>query len=160
MLTEGDIKKLIAPYFVRERVKLCGVKISGRASNPQIQVLADLEEGNITIYSCVRISKELRDLLDMQKWRPRNFQLNVSSPGIGFPMFEDWQFRKNIGRLIKKKDADGVVKGRIKSITRDGLAILVTSEEEIEFNLRDLYGAKVVLEMPGKGSKSKGSKRK
>ncbi|NQT33843.1 hypothetical protein HQ587_01530 [bacterium] len=160
MISADNIERVVRPFLEKDLVHLCEIKVSGRAGKPLIQLFLDLEIGNITIDACTGISRQVQDLLDMQDWIPGNYQLIVSSPGIDFPLREIWQFRKNIGRFIEHRQEclpqpDGILRGRVKEIEDNGSIRLEVDGDIREYTLKQLSGAKVVIEIPHKGSKNK-----
>jgi len=150
MISSRDIEQLIRPHLDRENIHLCELKVSGRAGRPLIQIFVDREIGNITVGACASISRTVQDLIDMQEWAPMDYQLVVSSPGVDWPMSELWQFRKNIGRIIRTTDNDKPALGRITEITADGRIRIKQGEETTEFTMAELSGARAVLEIPAK----------
>jgi len=136
---------MTAPLMESHGVKLCGVKVSGRASRPLIQIFADWEEGGITIDACAKLTRALLDLFDMEERFVKDYRLEVSSPGIDWPLREAWQFRKNIGRVIMLRTAESEFQGKILDVTAEGLVKLEISGETTELTVASLSGAKVVL---------------
>jgi ribosome maturation factor RimP len=57
----------------------------------------------------------------------------VSSPGLDKPFRVLEQYQKNIGRAVKVVPLEGlVVKGELKEVTADGIAVEYTVKERIE----------------------------
>ena len=150
MLSSQDIRELALPFLEKEKTHLCDVKVSGRAGKPLIQLFIDWEENNITVDACAKISREIQDLIDMQDGSPADYQLIVSSPGIDCPLQQLWQFRKNIGRLIRWNDAEGTVEGRLIEVEEDGIIRLDVKGNIREFSSDQLTGARVVIEISGR----------
>ena len=150
MVSSRDIERLVKPHLDVQRIHLFDVKVSGRAGRPLIQLFVDLESESITIEECARISREVQDLLDIQEWMPGDYRLIVSSPGIGYPLREIWQFRKNIGRTIQAIHGDNIITGKLTAVYDDGRLVLETDEQNITFDYKNQISAKVVVEKPGK----------
>lgn len=154
MITARDIERLMEPYLLEEhrksdtgRLHLCGVKVSGRAGKPQIQLFMDWEVENITIGACADISRRIQDMLDMQDWIPGDYRLIVSSPGIDWPLTELWQFRKNIGRSIRKNDPKENFEGRLVDVKKNGAILIEVKGEICEYTREQLSGARVVFDL-------------
>ena len=147
MVTKNKIEQLVRPWLDDDHIQLCEIKISGRSGNQLIQLFVDWEDKNISISECVRISRHLQDLLDMQNWTPDNYRLVVSSPGLDWPLKELWQFRKNISHLIHHSNDERTIEGRILDVTDDGNLILETKDSKAEYTIEELSGAKVVVEL-------------
>jgi ribosome maturation factor RimP len=150
MISRRDIEQLVKPYLALERIHLFEVKVSGRAGRPLIQLVVDHETANITIAECAHISREVQDLLDIQDWAPADYQLMVSSPGVGYPLREVWQFRKNIGRTIQAVQGDKTITGRLTAVVDSGDLRLEIDQDTRTFSLHELFGSKVIFEKPNK----------
>jgi ribosome maturation factor RimP len=79
---------------------LLRINVRGAASTPVIEVLLDGER-LVSIDDCAEVSSELSALIDSEKLVKGNYRLDVMSPGIDEPLVEDWQFARNIGRLVE-----------------------------------------------------------
>lgn len=156
-VTPDAVRGLITPTLEARGTRLCGVKVSGRASRPLIQVFVDWEEGGITIDACADLTRSLLDLFDAHERFAPDYRLEVSSPGIDWPLTETWQFRKNIGRTIRWKSGDAERQGRILDVLADGGISVETDKEVIQGDSAAFSGAKVTL-FP-KSSLKSGKKR-
>ncbi len=152
-ITESQIKQLIMPLLNREEVELCGVRVSESMESPLIQLFVDYTEGHITIGHCTRLNRLVQEILELTDDIEPTHRLEVSSPGIYWPLTELWQFRKNLGRLIQfyavpDDGSDGaVVEGRIISVSDDGKIKIDQANDSIVKSYQDLSGAKVIIEL-------------
>lgn len=146
VITADEIEALLRPLCRRERVMVCGITVSGKPSQPYIRILMDYEESNITIDECVRLTREIQDILDTGPRSLPNYRLEVSSPGIDFPLRELWQFRKNVGRWLSPPGGSKE-KGTVKllEVTEDGELVLSGENGVKRVHYREWEGAKVVL---------------
>ena len=55
----------------------------------------------LTINDCVYLTRQIQHLIDEKRLLDEDFRLEVSSPGLDYPLREEWQFAKNVGRLLK-----------------------------------------------------------
>lgn len=69
-------------------------------SNKHVSVLIDSEMG-ITIDECADIARELGELLEARDVFNTPYILEVSSPGVGYPLTTAEQFKRNIGRRVE-----------------------------------------------------------
>lgn len=146
------VERLIEPLLQDDGIKLCEIRVSGRFSRPLIQLFVDHETDNISINKCVDLSRHVQDLLDMQEWVTPDYRLEVSSPGIDSPMKELWQFKKNIGRLIRLHSEELTFEGRLIEVSTQGLFSFDCDGDRVERQFKDMVGAKVVLELFSKSS--------
>jgi ribosome maturation factor RimP len=59
------------------------------------------KEGGVTLDDCSRVSRQLSAQLDMEDPIPQRYTLEVSSPGLDRPLFNDHDFERFAGRLIR-----------------------------------------------------------
>lgn len=94
---------------------LVGLKIS---TDNSIEVLVDGDEG-LPLDEIIRISRHVEHNLDREQ---EDFSLNVSSPGVGNPLMQPRQFKKNIGRTLKISCEDGSeVEGKLDLADEEGI---------------------------------------
>lgn len=100
MITEEKIKALVeekigeGPLFIVEIAVGSGNKIS---------IELDGDHG-ISIDDCVAVSRHVEHSLDREE---EDFALQVSSAGLGRPLRNERQYRKNIGREVAVTLSDG-----------------------------------------------------
>ena len=85
-----------------------------------IKIILDSDSG-ISIRDCQKISKYIiKDLNDCDQ----NFSLEVSSAGIGSPLVNKRQYKKNIGKFLEVKINSGqYYRGQLKSFNKDFIEI-------------------------------------
>jgi len=94
---EDSVKTLLAEHGF----KLLEYSQNTRNGTTHLRVVGDREVGSISIDECAMLTRELRHLIIEQKLLNEDFRMEVSSPGLDFPLREPWQYKKNIGRLLK-----------------------------------------------------------
>ena len=101
------------------------VAVSDTPVRPKITVLADGEQG-ITIDQCATISRRInKQIEEMLGEEEASYVLEVSSPGLDFPLTQPQQFKRNLGRSLKLKLQDGTDKtGKLEDVTETGLGLL------------------------------------
>ena len=99
------------------------IKFTGKKQEPCVEILVDSDKG-ITIDECTEISRKLSEVIDALDYS--NFRFNVSSPGIGYPIEHDWQFKKTIGKKVE-------IKSKIDSQVVKNIGLL------INFDLNNIY---------------------
>ncbi len=126
------------------------VSISVTPAN-KITILADTHNG-ITIQECAQISRAFQDIYDIETL---DYEIEVSSPGLGNPLIVKEQYIKNIGRELKIDTNDSKrFKGILKSVSDTDIEIESTvkkkkKDELPEINQRinteQIKSAKVVI---------------
>jgi ribosome maturation factor RimP len=132
MINETQIKEIANQYLVDfPTLFLVDVKVG---IGNRIKVRVDSDE-SVLVQDCRALSKFIESNLDREK---EDFELEVSSAGIDFPLVNIRQYIKNIGRSVQVLTVDGsTYKGKL----------LAATESEIEVaNEKKEKGKKVVVE--------------
>lgn len=90
------IKILVNPILESGNLFLVDLKVS---KDNVIELLIDSQQG-VNIQTCIDISKEIENKLDREE---EDFELTVSSAGIGYPFKVEGQFQKNLGKTVEVK---------------------------------------------------------
>ena len=102
---------------------LVDVVISAKRGPKKVLILLDGDHG-VTIDHCARLSRILGQLLDEEELIDDKYMLEVSSPGVDYPITLDRQYRKNIGRNIKVSLKDGTeAKGKLMEVNENGILL-------------------------------------
>ncbi|MBF9253505.1 ribosome maturation factor [Pontibacter sp. 172403-2] len=100
------------------------VTVSDTPVRPKITVLADGEQG-ITIDQCATISRRINAKIVEVFGEEISYVLEVSSPGVDFPLTQPKQYQRNVGRSLKVKLQDGAEKtGKLEEVTESGIGLL------------------------------------
>ncbi len=128
------IKSLIQPIFNRRHMYLLGVELRGQLNNQVLSIYADTDTG-ITIDEITEITREIEDVLDIHDPIEGHYRLEVSSPGIDWPLKEIWQFRKNLNRqlrvLYKVGEEQKEAVGTLLEVNEDSIVIQLKKETAI-----------------------------
>jgi len=94
-----------------------------------IEVLLDGDQG-VSIQKCVDVSRAIEQQLDRDT---EDFELNVSSAGLGKPFKVYRQYLKNIGQEVEVSPAEGKpVSGILKDVDDKGFDLEVKTLEKAE----------------------------
>ena len=122
------------------------LKFTGKKQEPVIEILIDSDKG-INIEDCRNASKELSEYFDTLDYS--NYRLNVSSPGIGYPMRYDWQLKKAVNRKIEvkfsKENQITKVKGLLKDFDPEKLIVETEKGESIEIERNQIRKVKEII---------------
>jgi ribosome maturation factor RimP len=105
---------------------LVAVELKGSGTRQKVQVLLDGDEG-ISIDACSRISRQLGNYLEENNLIEDAYTLEVSSPGVDYPLSSERQFRRHIGRRLKLTMANGSTKTVVLNGVENG--VLSVDEE-------------------------------
>lgn len=143
---ESEIRQL----FGDEGVVLLEFSAKGHGGRLQIRAIGDRKRGSFSIDDCVRITRQIQHLIREKNLLDGDYRLEVSSPGLDYPLREAWQFEKNIGRLLKitvpGEKGPREISGRLRSVEIDGVT-LSTEKTEWKPRFSELLSVKVLPEL-------------
>lgn len=128
-----NIAKIVEP-LANEAAEPLGLKVlrmtvRGSEQTPVIEIIID-GENPVTLEDCADISRHINDTLEDNKVVKGNFRLDVMSPGVEEPLTEMYQWKRNVGRLVKvqtkEEHADKTFTGRLLGIDGDNLSFELT----------------------------------
>jgi ribosome maturation factor RimP len=85
----------------------------------KIIVTLDGDNG-VTLQDCIDISRAIEHNLDREE---HDFALEVASAGVSTPLKLVRQYKKNIGRTLKVKMAEGTVEAPLKEVNDDFIVL-------------------------------------
>lgn len=130
-------KDLIIRYvkeIIRDRSDLFVTEVKIKPDN-SIYVFMDGDNG-VNVDDCIKISKYVENHLDRSRC---DFELNVSSYGIGRPFQLLRQYRNAIGRMVSVKFEDGTkIKGKLIDVDEKVLHMEVSSGKRQEPSVTEI----------------------
>lgn len=157
----NHIHEAIETICRSHNVHLLEIQVRGSSHRRVVEVFVDNEKG-IGLDECGTLNALIGDLLDESEVFPASYRLEVSSPGIDRPLTEQWQFSKNIGRLLDVTTRDGAtLTGRLVNVQESAIVLDIdgrrkkapaksaaggAESEELELALEELEQAIVRIE--------------
>lgn len=144
-ITKDRIEALITDSLESYNAVMVQAQISGNPRKPMVQLFIDCKDEPMTINKCATIARDIRDVLSLQDDIPRDYRLEVSSPGIDWPLSELWQFKKNIGRQVQITVDNKDVIGSIMGVSDDDIIDIQIEGMVKELKLESLIGTHIVV---------------
>lgn len=95
-----------------------------------LNLLIDSDQG-LTIETCARLSRLVSGELEEKEIMPDAYTIEVSSPGLDYPLSSKRQYMKNIGRELKVNlSTDKEVVGKLLGVDDTGIKMLVRKKEK------------------------------
>ena len=140
-----DIRKLVEPVVDGYGFELVDIEIIGGRGRCILRVLIE-KPGRITIDDCVKINREVSDLLDIEDLIPSRYTLEVSSPGLDRPFKTVRDYERAYGQLVKiitseMVDGTNVHIGRLEHCEK-GMVILNDMDKQTNIPLDSIQIAK------------------
>lgn len=125
-----EIENLVLKNLPDDTHFIVDIKLDEKAGKPRLVILIDSDQG-VTIDTCARISRSIAEEIETSEWIADAFVLEVSSPGLDFPLSSPRQYRKNIGRELKLSLSSGVeTSGKLIDVLEEGVKLLVRKKEK------------------------------
>jgi len=84
-----------------------------------IKVVVDGDSG-VPLSECIRISRNVEHNLDREA---EDFSLEVTTPGAAEPIVDPRQYKKNIGRILMVKTAEGKLEGTLVEVNEKEISL-------------------------------------
>lgn len=147
------IEEFLQPLLEDDKFFIVDIKVSLSRLNSKVTVLLDSDEG-IMIDECTQISRNLGKELD--NLMPDKYTLEVSSPGIDFPLRSERMYRKNIGRVLKVVLNDGQeLNGKLEGLANQQITLIEEKKrtgkaknepvEPVNISLENIKEAQVII---------------
>lgn len=116
----NKLNALIAPVLQNFNIDFIALELKGSKTNLVVRVIAD-QDGGISLPTCAAISRALSDQLDVADIIPGRYRLEVSSPGVDWPLKTARDFQRHLGREVSLRYRDGeaitTVEGTIQTVS-------------------------------------------
>jgi len=106
MSLKQSIEEIVEKHLPDETHFVVDVQIIEKGSKPQVKILIDADAG-LNIDTCAQVSRAVGEEIEAKELLPEAYVLEVSSPGLDFPLSSKRQYRKNIGRNLMVTLGDG-----------------------------------------------------
>lgn len=131
---KAKLTELIQLYLNDGQLYIVAIQVAGRQGGQiKVTVLLDSDTG-ITIDECAQVSRKLGGEMDeMNFFGESPFTLEVSSPGVDFPLTFPRQFVRNLGRqLIVTLDDGAIRKGTLELVSDNQILLNIKPEKKVE----------------------------
>ena len=120
------IKAIAEPILEHRNLFLVDLKIS---KDNVIEIFADALQG-MNIQTCIEVSREIETRLNRNE---EDFELTVSSAGIGYPFKVEGQYKKNLNKTVEIKFQDNSkLTGILKSFNPETLTVEYEEKKVVE----------------------------
>lgn len=143
------IADLIAPTIESLGYELVRVSFTG-GEHPILQVMAEKEDGTMTVEGCAEISRAVSAVMDVEDPIIEAYDLEVSSPGIDRPLtrlkdFDRWSGFEAKVELQEAVNGQRRYRGKLLGLEGETILVLDGAGEKWELPFSDVRKAKLVL---------------
>ena len=144
----SHLEPIIAPAVVAAGFRLVRLRLLG-GKRKTLQVMAEREDGSMSVEDCADLSRALSDFLDSEDPIDGDYLLEVSSPGIDRPLTRLTDFSRWAGHEAKIELAaplDGRKRFKCTLMGLEGNEIVAeASGRQLKLPWRAITEAKLVL---------------
>jgi len=138
---------LVVPVLRQFDVDLIALELKGSKHNLIVRVVAD-QDGGISLPTCAATSRALSAALDVADIIPGRYRLEVSSPGVDWPLKTQRDFARNLGRQVNLQYQQGEttasIEGTIQTVSDEEVTI-VSGSRSVAVPLTSVNAGKLKL---------------
>jgi ribosome maturation factor RimP len=146
-ILHDKLHTLIAPVLQNFNADFIALELKGSKSNLVVRVIAD-QDGGITLPTCAAISRALSDQLDVADIIPGRYRLEVSSPGVDWPLKTARDFQRHLGREVnlryRDREATAAIDGTIQAVS-DAEIVIAAESRSVSIPLQQIEVGKLKL---------------
>jgi len=125
------------------------VRLKGARGTRRIIIIADTEQG-ITLDELSEISRKVEEALDQTDIFSEKYTLEVTSPGLDWPLTTERDFRRRRGEKIRLEhtmlEPEHPIEGVVDSVTDEKVYITNEEQGELAVPYDQIVEGKVVLD--------------
>ncbi|MFP4683569.1 MAG: ribosome maturation factor RimP [Ectothiorhodospira sp.] len=120
---------MVRPVVTGMGYELWGLEYRVQGHSALLRLFIDAPDG-VTLDDCAAVSDQVSGLLDVEDPIPVPYRLEVSSPGLDRPLFEQAHYERYQGETVRVRTAWPVegqrnFRGVIRSVDQDGVELEV-----------------------------------
>ena len=143
-----SVRDLAEPICESEQMEVVHVEFQREPGGRILRVYID-KPGGVDLDDCVRISRQLGDMLDVYMETECKYNLEVSSPGLDRPLgrLKDFErFKGNTARIKAATAIDGQknFKGTLLGVVDGTIKLKASGDKEVGVPFSDIVKARLV----------------
>lgn len=109
------IEEIVEKHLPDESHFVVDVEINETGAKQRVKILIDADAG-LDINTCARVSRAVGEEIEAKEILENAYVLEVSSPGVDYPLMSRRQYDKNVGRNLRvtledNRELEGVLQG-------------------------------------------------
>jgi len=142
---------VVEPVVTGLGYEFVGAEFGQGEGGQTLRIYIDASDG-VDVDDCARVSRQADAALDVEDVVPGAYVLEVSSPGIDRPLFDEAQFAAQIGEEVRVRLVSGIdgrrnYKGRLVAVA-DGAATVEVDGVDHVLTLADVEQAHLIGRLP------------
>jgi ribosome maturation factor RimP len=122
---EQTVFEIVEKHLPDENHFIVDIKITQQGYKKLLNILIDADEG-LNVNNCALVSRAVAEEIDAKELIEEAYVIEVSSPGVDFPLSSRRQYAKNIGRNLRVMLVDmEEMEGELLEVGQVGIKIKV-----------------------------------
>ena len=143
------VANLIEPVLREDNIELVDIEYKKTSKNWILRVFIDKDQG-VTVNDCQKLSREIKDLIEINELIANHYILEVSSPGLDRPLKRKTDFLRNKGKRVRIKtysliNNNKTNAGTVRDCSNNTL-FLEDKKNVLEISLSDIAQATLIVE--------------
>jgi ribosome maturation factor RimP len=143
-----NLREMLEPAINGLGCELVGIEYLPSGKHSVLRLYID-KEGGVTLDDCTSVSHQVSGILDVEDPVPGQYLLEVSSPGLDRPLFEEKDFERFAGHRVKVRSrlaVDGQRKftGLLQGVEEGNAVIRIDDDTEVLVPLDQIEQARLV----------------
>ncbi|MDP8264595.1 MAG: hypothetical protein P9M12_03830 [Candidatus Aceula lacicola] len=135
-LVKEKVEQIVSQFLESRGFDLIEINMSKKNNSFMVQVLTDKPKGGIIVDECVRLNREIREILEKENLITDDCFFEVASPGLDRDIQTKKDFLRVGGREISvylKEAVDGKIEyqGIMKSVMAGAIRIICNNDEVV-----------------------------
>jgi ribosome maturation factor RimP len=127
---EQTIAEIVEKHLPDDSHFVVEVKLSRQGPKRSLNILIDAD-GGVNIDGCAKVSRAVSEEIEAKNLIEEAYILEVSSPGVDYPLGSRRQYQKNIGRNLHVHLENGETKeGQLKAVIQTGIVLIIKVKEK------------------------------
>jgi len=124
------IEEIVEKHLPDETHFVVDVEIGESGAQKRIKILIDADRG-LNINTCAIVSRAVGEEIEAKELLEDAYVLEVSSPGLDYPLVSRRQYEKNIGRNLKITLGDSSeIEGVLEAVESSSITLKVKKKEK------------------------------
>jgi len=124
------IEEIVEKHLPDDSHFVVDVEIGETGTQKRIKILIDADAG-LNINTCALVSRAVGEEIEAKDLLEEAYVLEVSSPGLDYPLVSRRQYQKNIGRNLKIILEDGSeAEGMLQAVEPSSIVLKVKKKEK------------------------------
>lgn len=146
----SKLEEIAKPVIEKLGMDLYDLEYKRESNGWVVRVFIDKRDGGVSIDDCVKVSRQLNVLLDVEDIIPHSYNLEVSSPGLTRALKKLSHYEKSVGLKAKIKIKEPLNNRKtfscvIEAVEGDDVLIDVEGEK-IKINFNNIENAKLQID--------------